>query len=84
MLRRLMLALIAETPFKLAYLRAKHLDIGHSDSIRIDKIISERHTGSDSTFIFTVNIMKCKECGLIWYDKGLEHRDRTIFNPRRK
>jgi hypothetical protein len=57
-------------------IRRKHIKRGHGidNSIRIDKMRSEMHPHSDKEFIFTVNIMLCNECGLIWLDSGLEFR----------
>lgn len=59
--------------------RIQHMRYGHNpdNSTRIDKLRSERHPSSDEEFIYTVNVMRCNDCGLDYHDSGLEFR-----NPR--
>lgn len=61
---------------KLRKLRENHIKHGHPlrDSTRLDKLHSELHPSSNAEFIYTVNIMRCDECGLTWNDCGLEYR----------
>lgn len=61
---------------KLRKLRERHIKHGHSydNSTRIDKLRSELHPKNCEFYIFTVNIMKCEECGLIYLDSGMEFR----------
>jgi hypothetical protein len=58
-------------------LRRKHIKYGHGvdNSLRIDKLRSELHPHTSREFIFTINLMLCNECGLIWLDSGLEFRN---------
>lgn len=58
-------------------LRYKHINDGHphDKSVLIDKLTSEKHPHTNDEFIYTVNIMKCKECGLNYNDCGLEFRE---------
>lgn len=61
---------------KLMRLREKHIKHGHNfdNSVLIEKLTSEKHPHTDKEFVFTISIRKCNECGLIFYDKGLEYR----------
>lgn len=67
---------MSDIPLKLWIKRYLHIKNGHpyERSISIDKLTSENHPHSDSEMIFTVNIMKCNECGLMYLDEGLEFR----------
>lgn len=70
------LALQSDLPFKVAYKRLRHIRHGHpwSKSVLLDKVHSEGHPQSSHSAVFTINIMKCNDCGLTWFDKGLETR----------
>jgi len=61
---------------RLGKLRKKHIKHGHPHfkSTHIDKLTSDKHPRSDNTFVYTVNVMRCSECGLYWNDSGLEFR----------
>lgn len=80
MLTRFFMSLQSEVPFKLAWLRYGHIENGHTKSELLDKLTSEKHPSTDNNYIFTINIMRCKECGLLWEDAGLERRRRYEFN----
>lgn len=69
------IALISNTPFKLAYTRARHIRNGHpfNNSILVDKLVSESHPHTCKDYVYTVNLRKC-ECGLIFFDNGIEAR----------
>ncbi len=71
-----LVALTSELPFKIAYKRAKCLSKGHviKNSELIDKLQSEKHPHTNKEWIYTVNIMKCGNCGLHFNDAGVEAR----------
>lgn len=77
-MKNIFLALSSDLPFKLAYKRACHVDNGHplDKSTLVEKFSSEKHPHTDSQYIYTINIMKCDDCGLFWNDCGLELRER--------
>lgn len=56
--------------------RRKHIKKGHpfAKSTKIDVLRSEKHPHTDKHYVFTVNVMRCDDCGLIWLDSGLESR----------
>ena len=47
----------------------------YEDNERLEKLHSEKHPHTNSEYIYTVNIMRCRGCGLIYNDVGLEQRD---------
>lgn len=66
----------SEVGFKLAWKRARHIRYGHPfhNSIQVDKMQSENHPQTDDKYIYTINLRKCNECGLIFQDVGFESR----------
>lgn len=56
--------------------RAWHVLFGHEHvgATMIDKLRSNKHPQNDATFIYTVNVMRCR-CGLHFLDDGMEFRD---------
>ena len=75
-LSKLSLASSSNVGFKLRWKRLPHMDSGHpfDKSVRLDKLTSEKHPHSDSELVYTINIMQCNDCGLVWKDCGLEYR----------
>lgn len=75
MILDLLAAIEAETPFLLAWKRARHIRYGHplDKSTRLEKLRSSKHPHNQNGFVYTINIMRCDECGLIWNDEGLEN-----------
>jgi len=57
--------------------RRRHIRNGHpfDKSVRLDKLRSENHPHSDPGTVYTVNVMRCNDCGLCWLDAGLEFRE---------
>lgn len=78
MLTDLYVALTSELAFSLAWKRVRHIRFGHTGGKRIDKLRSENHPHTDKDFIFTVNIVECEECGLMYQDCGLEFRKALV------
>jgi hypothetical protein len=70
------IASLSSLPFKRAFKRARHIRNGHPKywSVRIDKLRSEKHPQSNDLVVFTINIMECEDCGLIYMDSGVEFR----------
>jgi hypothetical protein len=65
-----------DIPFKVAYLRARHVRNGHPFSLEheiIDTLRSEKHPHTNEKMFYTVHLVQCK-CGLIYQSCGLEHR----------
>lgn len=62
--------------FKLRWKRRKHLKNGHpfENSIKLDSFKSENHPQSQKDYIFTINMRQCEDCGLVFFDNGLERR----------
>lgn len=56
-------------------LKLIHIIFGHpyEGSEHVDKLRSEKHPHSDSEWVYTVNVRKCK-CGLHFHDAGVESR----------
>lgn len=53
-----------------------HIIFGHGDNYEVlETLRSEKHPASDNDWIYTINICKCKGCGLTFNDAGLECRD---------
>lgn len=79
---RLLRALLIHDPekrtFQETYKRLSHIEKGHPFdlSVRLDKLHSEKHPHTDDECVYTVNIMRCEDCGLIWLDKGMEWRNK--------
>lgn len=46
----------------------------HEANERLDKLRSEKHPYTNGEYIYTVNLMRCRGCGLIYTDAGLEQR----------
>jgi predicted Zn-ribbon and HTH transcriptional regulator len=69
-------AFFADIPFRLGWKRARHIRNGHpyKKSELVEKIYSEKHPASNKGYVFAINVMKCNDCGLIWFDIGLELR----------
>lgn len=69
-------ALNSNTDFKTAWKRITHIENGHPyrKSEEIESFKSEKHPDTDDEFIFTIHIRKCNDCGLVFYDNGLESR----------
>jgi len=76
MIIRLLACLDSSVGFKLAWKRTGHARYGHpfDDSVLIEKFRSEKHPHSDKEYVYTVNIRKCNDCGLTFFDNGLERR----------
>lgn len=76
LISRFFVASSCSIPFQVAWKRATHIDSGHpfDKSKLIEKLKSEAHPQSCATHVFTINVMECEDCGLIWFDKGLESR----------
>lgn len=74
----LTVALTSNVPFGLAWKRVKHIRYGHpfEESELIEKLRSEKHPHSDDEMVYTVNIRQCNDCGLTYFDEGLEYRNR--------
>lgn len=62
--------------FWLGWKRSRHIKNGHpyASGKLLEKLHSENHPHSDSEHIYTVNIMECQDCGLVYHDAGLERR----------
>ncbi|MCK5612537.1 hypothetical protein KAR91_62275 [Candidatus Pacearchaeota archaeon] len=75
-LAKLWIASESSLPFKLAWKRLTHEDAGHSfdNSVLIESFVSEKHPHTCHDHVFTVNIRRCDDCGMIFYDNGLERR----------
>lgn len=73
-------ALGASAGFRVGWKRVRHIRYGHPyhKSERLDKLRSEQHPHTDSEYIYTVNIMKCLDCGLCYLDDGLETRIKEL------
>lgn len=73
---KLAVAFESDLPFGLAWKRLTHKDKGHpfDDSELVDKLVSENHPHTGDEYIYTVNIRKCNDCGMIFFDNGLESR----------
>lgn len=69
-------ALGSSVSFRIAWKRARHIRHGHpiEKSQRLDKLHSYRHPHTDPSYIYTVNVMVCLDCGLTYIDDGLERR----------
>jgi hypothetical protein len=75
MIHDLLLAMQSSLPFSLAWRRARHIRNGHGFNVtRIDKLTSEKHPHSSAGCVYTVNVMRCDDCGLTFNDCGLEWR----------
>lgn len=70
------LALGCSAGFSVGWKRARHIRHGHpyDNSVFIEKLQSANHPHNKDGWIYTVNIMACKECGLTWNDIGIEVR----------
>lgn len=67
-------AIGGKTPFPLAWKRVRHIRYGHpfGQSKLIEKHRFLQHPQNDHVLTFTVNLMKCNDCGLCWLDEGFE------------
>lgn len=70
------IALNTKDGFRIGWKRTRHTRYGHphDNSELIDTLRSERHPHTDKEYIYTVNVMQCLDCGLVYHDAGLEHR----------
>lgn len=74
MLMELIAAVTCKTPFPLAWKRARHIRYGHpfDRSTFIEKKRFEKHPQNSRFMIYTVNLRRCDDCGLIYEDAGFE------------
>lgn len=72
----LMSAIKSSLPFGEAWKRLRCMRAGHviEGSKRIDKLRSENHPQNCDKYVYTVNVMECGHCSLIFLDKGFESR----------
>lgn len=72
-------AIGSKQPFPLAWKRARHLRCGHpfDKSERLEKLRSQHHPHNYEGYVYTINIMRCHDCGLTWLDVGMEYNKRT-------
>lgn len=71
--------------FKEGWTRMLHMRHGHnpSNSTLIDTLRSEKHPKNNTEYIFTVCVMRCNDCNLIYLDSGMDFRDewpRPVFS----
>jgi hypothetical protein len=66
--------------FKDGWRRLQHMRHGHNpdNSTRIDKLHSENYPCSDKNYVYTVNVMRCNDCGLHYHDSGFEPRNEAV------
>lgn len=77
LLTKLAVAASSETlTFFKAWRRLSCWESGHvfKKSQMIDSVKSELHPHSNKDYVFTINIMRCPNCDMIFYDEGLESR----------
>ena len=69
-------ALDSKLGFSVSWKRVRHIRNGHpySSSLRLEKLRSEKHPHTSSEYVYTINVMKCLDCGLAYIDAGLEIR----------
>lgn len=69
-------AMDAKEGFRIGWKRVRHIRHGHpyDSGLLLEKLRSEKHPHTDDEYIYTVNIMKCADCGLVYHDAGLERR----------
>lgn len=71
-----LLALGSKEGFRIGWKRVRHIKHGHphAQSTLLDKVRSEAHPHTDDKYVFTINVLKCNDCGLTYLDSGLELR----------
>jgi len=72
-----MVALTSNLPFLEAWKRVRCLRNKHFSNTQpefIQKAHFENHPHSDSSWVYTVNLMQCKHCTLHFLDDGIEMR----------
>lgn len=74
----LLVATQCKIPFPEAWKRVRCVRNGHDfdKSELIDKFRSKNHPQNNDDFVYTVNVMRCNNCSLIWLDSGFEARNR--------
>jgi hypothetical protein len=73
-MNNLIAALLSNIPFGLAYKRAKCISNNHislKGATTVDTLQSEKHPHTDKYWLYTVNIMKCSNCGMLIVMRGL-------------
>ena len=74
-MKGILAAFLSELPFETAYARAKCIRSGHlGKGALVEKFVSERHSKSNTEFVYTVNVMYCCECQMNYLDAGMEFR----------
>ena len=77
----LLAASASELPFSMAWKRVRCIGAGHKahnydPAARIDKLRSQKHPQNGEGYVYTVNLYRCTNCGLVFVNEGFE---RTLY-----